>query len=142
MSENETQKQPDQNVVGSSTSHNAPRSARRRLLKSTVAIPVIMTLHSGAALARSSNLSGAAPAFDDAAGDENDVFCALHKGQPDGEAYDFGDSPSYTRIPRQEDGGINRTEDEIMQACEGQEGILISSHAFNSIGGRTGWEEI
>ncbi|MXS84753.1 hypothetical protein ABO04_02190 [Nitrosomonas sp. HPC101] len=143
MSENKKQKQPDQNVVGNSTARNIPQSSRRRLLKSTAAIPVIMTLHSGAAMARSSNLAGAEiSVHEDVAGTDSDVFCASHEGQLEGGAYDLGETPSYTRIPRQKEGGVERTPDEIMQACENQGGIFISSGAFNSIGSRTGWTEI
>lgn len=118
----------------------APQPARRRLLKSTVAIPVIMTLHSGAALARTSNLAGAETTLDNVAGDDSDVFCARVVDQlPEG-AYDLGNAPSFTRISRQKDGGINRTPQEIIDACQ-QHGIILSSGAYNSIGGRTGWKE-
>ncbi|MBV6388914.1 MAG: hypothetical protein JNIBNLAF_00510 [Nitrosomonas europaea] len=122
----------------------APQPARRRLLKSTVAIPVIMTLHSGAALARTSNLAGAETTLDNVAGDDSDVFCARVVDQlPEG-AYDLGNAPSFTRISRQKDGGINRTPQEIIDACQQQPqpGIILSSGAFNSIGGRTGWTEL
>lgn len=145
MSENEKQKQPDQNTVDHLAARNSPQPTRRRLLKSTVAIPVIMTLHSGAALAaRTSNLAGPELGLANAAGDDKDVFCALPKGQIEGGAYDMGDNPEYKRIPKQTEDGIDRGQDDIISECEGQAGggILISSTAFNSIAGRAPWTDI
>lgn len=148
MTEEKIQGQTDQIITAGQTA--APQPARRRLLKSTVAIPVIMTLHSGAALARTSNLAGAETTFemddipDEVAGDSSDVFCARVEEQlPEG-AYDLGETPLFTRISRQKDGGINRTPQEIIDACQQQPqpGIILSSGAFNSIGGRTGWTEL
>ncbi len=142
MSENEKQKQPDQNTVDHLVARNNPQPTRRRLLKSTVAIPVIMTLHSGAALARSSNLAGSEPGLANAAGNEREVYCALPEGQIEGGAYDMGDNPTYTAISKEAEGGTPLTEEEILEACQGKDGILISSTAFNSIAGRAPWTEI
>lgn len=141
MSEKNLPEQLKQDATGKQITA-APQSARRKLLKSTVAIPIIMTLHSGAALARSSNLTGAEINLENAAGDENDVFCAQPEEQPEGGAYDLGDSPSYTRIPRQTDEGINKGDEDIIQECTDNGGIIISAGAFNSINGRTGWTEL
>lgn len=141
MSEKNLPEQLKQDATGKQITA-APQSARRKLLKSTVAIPIIMTLHSGAALARSSNLTGAEINLENAAGDESDVFCALSEEQTEGGAYDLGDSPSYTRIPRQTDEGINKGDEDIIQECTNNGGIIISAGAFNSIGGRTGWTEL
>lgn len=124
MSENETRKQPDQNVVGSSTSHNTPRSARRRLLKSTVAIPVIMTLHSGAALARTSNLAGPAAVGDAYRNEDGKYACAVPDSSEDQAAappYDLGNNPNVFFADSPE-------------ACEDPPvgGILLSQGAFSS----------
>jgi len=141
MSEKNLAEQLKQDAAGKQIAMT-PRLARRKLLKSTVAIPVIMTLHSGAALARSSNLAGAEINLENAAGDDNDVFCAITEGTVPEGANDLGDSPSYTRISRQTDAGINKTDDEIIQECTDGGGIIISAGAYNSIGGRTGWEAL
>jgi len=147
MSEKNLPEQLKQDATGKQITA-APQSARRKLLKSTVAIPIIMTLHSGAALARSSNLTGAEINLENAAGDNDNVFCALPEEQIDGGAYDLGDQPSYTPISKYKDVDgtpTERTSEEIMGECSQQlpnGGIIISAGAFNSIGGRTGWTEL
>lgn len=126
MSENEKQKQP----VSSETNHqqvvNAPQPARRRLLKSTIAIPVIMTLHSGAALARSSNLVGAVDAG--SAHKVDDKYVCVKGATPieDGSStYDLGEPPVATL-------SLEDTAD----SCQNQAGILISSAAYTSLAGK------
>lgn len=142
MSEREIQEQVDRAVADKQITPSSVQSRRRKLLKSTVAIPVIMTLHSGAALARSSNMAGAEINLENAAGDENDVFCAAVEGEVVEGSNDLGDNPSYIRISRQAEGGTNRSEEDILQECAAQNGIIISSGAFNSIAGKTGWTEL
>lgn len=86
--------------LGKDMPNTAPEQSRRRLLKKTVAIPVIMTLSSGAALARSSNFAGRESSLNDAAGDNDNVYCMDHEGQLAEGAYDLGDHPTYTLVPR------------------------------------------
>ncbi|QOJ08394.1 hypothetical protein [Nitrosomonas sp. H1_AOB3] len=101
----------------------APQPARRRLLKSTVAIPVIMTLHSGAVLARSSNLVGPA-APEDVHQVDGKYACAIPDPNEDQSAappYDLGDSPNVFLANSPEE-------------CENPPvgGILLSQGAFGS----------
>ncbi|MBE7526601.1 MAG: hypothetical protein HS120_03000 [Burkholderiales bacterium] len=138
MSENEKQKQP----VSSETNHqqvvNATQPARRRLLKSTVAIPVIMTLHSGAALARTSNLVGAITEANQAATVTNDLgaprIVCVNPGdgpiEPGGSTYDLGLTPTATLGEASQDLEIQA------QNCQAGGGILISGGAFSSLQGR------
>jgi hypothetical protein len=113
-----------------------PESSRRRLLKGTVAIPVIMTLHSGAALARTSNLVGPTQDVNNAAKDSNgDLYC-VHPGS-DGNAntipVDLGTSPSATINPIK--GKDGKTPDLQAQAtaCQTGQGILVSATAWGSV---------
>lgn len=87
---------------GKDPSATAPRKAlsRRALLKGSVAtMPAILTLHSGAALARSSNLISGTPSYSrDSQGrtlclDTDSVYPASRRG----DIYDLGDPP-YARV--------------------------------------------
>ncbi|ABI58756.1 hypothetical protein [Nitrosomonas eutropha] len=112
--------------------------ARRRLLKSTVAIPVIMTLHSGAALARTSNLVGAVTDLDSAAKKMNDleqarIVCVNPGDGPIEESsstYDLGMNPTAALGDASQDLATQA------ENCQTGGGILISVTAFQSLQGR------
>lgn len=137
MSEKNLLEQLKQDATGKQITA-APQSARRKLLKSTVAIPIIMTLHSGAALARTSNLVGAVDTSDTAAtvtddlGQEQIVCVDLGDGpiEPGGSTYDLGLNPSATL------GEASQDLETQAQNCQTGGGILISSDAFTSLQGR------
>lgn len=145
MSENEKQKQPDQNTVNHLTANNIPQPTRRRLLKSTVAIPVIMTLHSGAALARTSNLVGPIIDVESAAKDGDGNLYCVHSDSNDGdinsEPADLGTSP-YATVSQTKDGEGNPIAPDLdaqKQTCQGANGILVSANAWtHSIGAMIG----
>lgn len=144
MSENEKQKQPDQNAVDHLAVRNNPQPTRRRLLKSTVAIPVIMTLHSGAALARTSNLVGPVTNVVDAAKDGDGNLYCVHPdtdGDINSEPADLGTSPSAT-VSQTKDGEGNPIAPNLndqMEACQRANGILVSANAWTqSIGAMIG----
>ncbi len=118
----------------------APQLKRRRLLKSTVAIPVIMTLSSGAALARTSNLVGnvsdpASAATMTNAENQTQIVCAIPdplEDQTGAPPYDLGNSPRALLGPADKD---------LLQQgayCESppQNGIMISVTAFTSLQGK------
>ncbi|MEK6736081.1 MAG: hypothetical protein AABY47_05890, partial [Pseudomonadota bacterium] len=75
MSEDNFQKQTTH--LNKNSLDKVPEHGRRRLLKSTVAIPVVMTLYSGAALARTSNLVSPITDLSSAAkgGTSEDLLC-------------------------------------------------------------------
>lgn len=128
MSDKKMQEPSDQSLANDQIC-NTPQPIRRKLLKGTVAVPIIMTLHSGAALARTSNLVGAVESGEAAKiGDE--FVCVLppiEEGNPDLETgkYDLGDEPTAILVSEAEEctGGENR-------------GILISANALASLQGR------
>lgn len=144
MSENEKQKQPDQNTVDHLAARNNPQPTRRRLLKSTVAIPVIMTLHSGAALARTSNLVGPVTNVADAAKDGDGNLYCVHPdtdGDINSEPADLGTSPYATvsQTKNEEGSPITPNLDAQKQTCQGANGILVSANAWmHSIGAMIG----
>jgi len=125
MSENEKQKQPVSSETNNQQVANTTQPARRRLLKGTVAIPIIMTLHSGAALARTSNMAGVAPeenACKVTTDSGQKYACALPDPNEDQSAappYDLGDSPNVFLA-------------DSPQACTDQGGILLSAGALSS----------
>ncbi|MCC6917184.1 hypothetical protein [Nitrosomonas sp.] len=125
MSEEKIQGQTGQIITGEQVAA-APQPARRRLLKSTVAIPVIMTLHSGAALARSSNLVGAVDAGN--AHQVDGKYVCVNGATPvenGSSTYDLGEPPVATLSL--EDSSEN---------CLNNGGILISSAAYTSLSGK------
>lgn len=134
MSEDKLQKRSDSKDV----SCGGPEPSRRRLLKKSVAIPVIMTLHSGAALARSSNLAGSETSLaNPARQDDNNIYCMDHEGQLEGGAYDLGDSPTATLVSTTDAEGNPLSPDAILTECNvNRGGIIISAGAFSSISGR------
>lgn len=136
MSEEKTQ-QPVASDMKNDGLAVAPKLMRRRLLKSTVAIPVIMTLSSGAALARTSNLAGAVD-LGNAATITNDqgqtqIVCVmpdLSEDQAGAPPYDLGTSPQAILGP------ADQTPSEQAAFCQSQGGILISATAFASLQGK------
>ena len=136
MSEEKIQGQADQIITAGQTA--APQPARRRLLKSTVAIPVIMTLHSGAVLARTSNLVGTVIDPSTAAkvlnGLEQEQIVCVNPGDGPIESgsltYDLGISPTANL------GDVSQDIDTQAQNCQAGGGILISADAFTSLQGR------
>lgn len=128
--------QPEVNEIKNDESIVAPQLKRRRLLKSTVAIPVIMTLSSGAALARTSNLVGAVDTVEQAAKvglpGEEQIVCAIP--DPVGQTeppFDLGTSPQAIY-------GKAGDSLEVQAAfCQNEKGgILISMTAFTSLNER------
>lgn len=125
MSKEKTQGQKDQVTTGGRTVA-AAQPARRRLLKSTVAIPVIMTLHSGAALARSSNLVGAVDAGN--AHQIDGKYVCVNNATPvenGSSTYDLGEPPVATL-----------SLEDTAENCQNHGGILISSAAYTSLAGK------
>jgi len=140
------------------TANNSLQSKRRRLLKGTMAIPVIMTLHSGAALARSSNLVGAITNKKDAAKIDGNIIC-VRPGDFDstadltGDPADIGETPyatydsTLTRV-KMRDGQpvLDANNNPIMvpdkkaqkEACHSKPGIMVSATAWTSIATVTG----
>lgn len=114
----------------------APQPKRRRLLKSTIAIPVIMTLSSGAALARTSNLVGSVDIGNAAtvtnAQNQTQIVCAIPdplQDQSGAPPYDLGTSPQATLAPAD----LSPTEQAAFCQSPPQNGILISATAFTSL---------
>ncbi len=107
------------------------KSKRRRLLKSAVAIPVIMTLHSGAALARTSNLVGPHPDLDTAAKTANgDLICVVPGSDSavlENGTVDIGSDA--TAIVHNPPSSLNGQ----AAQCNNAGGILVSANAWNSI---------
>ena len=110
---------------------------RRKLLKKSAAIPVIMTLHSGAALARTSNIGTPIPDINTAAtgGSTGDILC-VHpdnsNGGPLGDGrYDLGTAPGVTGNYQDPD----NLENQAME-CNTRGGIIISATAYASLSGR------
>ncbi|SDW23493.1 hypothetical protein SAMN05216317_103109 [Nitrosomonas eutropha] len=138
MSEKNIPEQLKRDTVGEQiTATLPPQPARRRLLKSTVAIPVIMTLHSGAALARTSNLVGAVTDPNAAAMVTDDLgqqIVCVNPGDGPIEAgsstYDLGISPTAAL------GDVSQDLATQAQNCQTGGGILISATAFTSLQGR------
>jgi hypothetical protein len=120
----------------------APQPVRRRLLKGSVAIPVIMTLHSGAALARTSNLASGVD-VGEAFTIKNDlnqeqIVCAHpdeNQDQSDAPPYDFGDVPTATL------GDGSLTLNQQAEICQNNGGIMISATAASSLAAKGGMIE-
>ncbi|SFU65154.1 hypothetical protein SAMN05216339_10664 [Nitrosomonas eutropha] len=139
MSEKNIPEQLKQDAVGEQTTAvSPPQPTRRRLLKSTVTIPVIMTLHSGAALARTSNLVGAVTDLDSAAKKMNDLeqarIVCVNPGdgliEESSSTYDLGMNPTAVL------GEASQDLETQAQNCQAGGGILISATAFTSLQGR------
>jgi len=135
---------------------NEVRVSRRSILRGTViAMPAILTLQSGAALARSSNLiSASTTAYTDAAGrtlclDVNSVYPADGSGQ----VYDVGDPPfakvnaitdrehftspnsAVSEATMCRDGGTYLYKDSGWKEVTVPKGILVSATALASFAG-------
>lgn len=133
MSEDKLQKQ---SVLEKNSPDATSQQRRRRLLKKSIAIPIIMTLNSGAALARTSNLTG------DAEGNyailtnnlnQSQLICAqpdLAEDQSSAPPYDLGIAPQATL------GDPNLSLDDQAVACRNGGGIVLSASAFTSLQGR------
>ncbi len=127
--------------------NNLRKQKRRMLLKGTAALPVIMTLHSGAALARTSNLVGPAAPGDDIAkqnlGDgRGDRVICMHPNPAKAEQELGGEAPPYDLGPAPSGHLEHNTSpdsqpiSDIEQAmnCEmNHGGIAVSATAFTSI---------
>ena len=140
-----------------------PESAGRRALlrKGVTAMPAILTLHSGAALARSSNLISAAPGSRDGNGDVWCMDTSTADYYPDSGKYDIGD-PGFANVNVLPDtdyysgpglSGDVKTADEFCAsggvrnykplgggsketATLQSPGIVVSSNAYNSVATR------
>jgi len=119
------------------------RNKRRRLLKGVVALPVIMTLHSGAALARTSNMVGDSPSSGDAQIDmEGRLLCAHPdptETQVVGGPYDLGMTPSGHYEPHMDINNVPISLDDQAINCRAGGGVVISGIAFTSIMSRSGF---
>ena len=115
------------------------RNNRRKLLKGAVALPVVMTLQSGAALARTSNLVSAFETTDEAvlaadAARSSDgslaCFTVVDSETQNGtQRYDLGAPPMEQSVDP--DLSLSKQAD----ACRTGGGIIVSTNAFNSITG-------
>lgn len=134
MSENHRNKEIE---PGKDSLLDKPAQARRRLLKKSAAIPVIMTLHSGAALARTSNIGTPIPDINAAAtgGSSGDILCVhpdSSNGGPLGDGrYDLGTAPMVSGNYQDPD----NTENQAIE-CNTRGGIIISATAYASLSGR------
>jgi len=137
MSEKRTSQSATDSEQTQQRTNPAPQPARRRLLKGSVAIPVIMTLHSGAALARTSNLASGVDASE-AYTIENDlgqkeIVCAqLDPPGQEEPPYDLGEFPTATLG----DGSLTLQEQGKM--CQDGGGIMISATAASSLQAKGG----
>ncbi|SFK67333.1 hypothetical protein SAMN05216302_10124 [Nitrosomonas aestuarii] len=136
--------------------NNLRKQKRRMLLKGTAALPVIMTLHSGAALARTSNLAGPAAPGDDIAkqnlGDgRGDRVVCMHPNPAKAEQELGGNAPPYDLGPAPsghlehnsyvDANGDTQPFSDIEQAMNCQTnngGIAVSATAFTSILSKSG----
>jgi hypothetical protein len=120
MSEKERQKQMEQSITDKQVTLSSLQPRRRKLLKSTVAIPVIMTLYSGAAIARTSNML--TPVEEgDAVKTEDGKYACVEIISEEGPPYDVGDIPN-----------IGSVDDPNLCIPENG-GILVSSAAYTSL---------
>ena len=148
------EKQPSSEATGD----HSLKNNRRKLLKGTIAIPVIMTLHSGAALARSSNLVGAVTRKKDAAKIDGNIIC-VRPGDFDstadlnGDPADIGETPyatynsSLTKVKKRNgEDVLDANNNPIMvpdkkaqkEDCLSKPGIMVSATAWTSIATVTG----
>jgi len=127
----------------------SPENNRRRLIKgAAAAVPVIMTLHSGAALARTSNLVGiiegdipdgsahvATMEFEDG----KRLVCVFPDDSEDQSAappYDLGEAPMGKLIRNSKKDGTPLSLNKQAKRCRNQGGLVISATAFSSFEGR------
>ena len=143
MTEEQLNKQTEQQEMKVSAD-KPPENKRRRLIKGAVAVPVIMTLHSGAALARSSNMVGAvdvsqAKTIDGVDGKQ--IVCVKGAEDLGNDQHDLGDPVAATaELEEYIQRGQNEAESLRLQgeSCNGAQGIMISATAWTSIGPKLG----
>ena len=141
MSEKQSNKQQSEPLRLKEQAGNLPESSRRRLLKGTVAIPVIMTLHSGAALARTSNLVGQTLDTANAVKDANgDLYCVFptDANAVNTNPIDLGESPNVATNHLTDTTGATDLKAEA-DACHNGGGIMLSATAWSSIAPRFGF---
>ncbi len=154
MTEEQLNKQMEQQELKASADMPS-ENKRRRLIKCAVALPVIMTLHSGAALARSSNLVGAVTRKSEAAKIDKNIICVRPGINTEfdltSEPADIGDTPfatydsSLTKIKIDKNTGLPVIDPSTGQpkivpdkaaqrdACHAKPGIMVSATAWTSI---------
>ncbi len=148
MTEEQLNKQTEQQEIKVSAD-KLPENNRRRLIKGAAAVvPVIMTLHSGAALARTSNLVGAIEGdipdgSDHVAtmnlGDGPRVVCVYPDDSEDqslAPPYDLGEAPMGKLIRNFKKDGTPLSLNKQAKRCRNQGGLVISATAFSSFEGR------
>ena len=135
MSNKKTHKNTKRSTLDESMA-DTPKKNRRRLLKCAVAVPVVMTLHSGAALAaRTSNYVPAEQFLDQAVKMKNNDGDQLLCVHPDpnmthmlgDQRYDVGD-PAMASLGKSGDPMDMQAEN-----CQNVGGIMISATAYSSI---------
>jgi len=141
---NKQMKQRELKVSADKPSENK----RRRLIKGAVAIPVIMTLQSGAALARTSNLvgtldgeipEGSEHVATKDLGNGKRIVCAhpdSFEDQSGAPPYDLGNAPMGHLEPNFDSNGNALSLNEQANNCRGGGGLVISATAFSSFDGR------
>jgi len=153
MTEERSHKQTDTKKQTPAISTNdVPQRTRRKLLKGTAAIPVVMTLYSGAALARTSNITGEADSIENAVFEDTSngpqLVCTYPdpaQQQPQGGPYDLGPDPQGVLIDKPKinlgtmgPNKIMRRKMKQLENCHAQGGIMISAAAYTSIMSKTG----
>lgn len=147
MTEEQLNKQMEQREL-KALANKPTENKRRRLIKGAVAIPVIMTLQSGAALARTSNLVG--PLEGDIADDSvhvatrdtvngRQIVCAHpddFEDQSGAPPYDLGNAPMGHLEPNFDSNGNAISLNDQANNCRGGGGLVISATAFSSFDGR------
>ncbi|MDR4516418.1 MAG: hypothetical protein MRK00_03370 [Nitrosomonas sp.] len=121
------------------------------MLKGAASLPVIMTLYSGAALARTSNITGEADSIQNAVfldtADGPQLLCVFpdpFQEQISGGPYDLGTMPQATLI-QQPKIDLSGNADTILtnklqqlDDCRARGGIMISAAAYTSIMSKAG----
>ena len=153
MTEEQLHKQTEQEQIElKALVDKSPKNKRRRLLKAAVAIPVIMTLSSGATAARSSNLVKAADSAEAYISEEvlnqPRVACVKSANSLGDDIYDLGDPVKATAdlepyidpdpdlslglTPGQSRIETIRLQGENCETVNG--GIMITTSAWDSVG--------
>lgn len=120
---------------------NSARNNRRKLLKGAVAVPIVMTLQSGAALARTSNLIGTVVDSGDAAvrdvGNGDQVVCLLpdyeNQDQTNAPPFDLGEFPQGRLEHNKDESGDAISISQQANNCTNNNGIIVSAGSFASI---------
>lgn len=148
MDTNDAYKQADSQKAAEEKDVENDQQKRRTLLKGTAALPVVITLYSGAALARSSNMTGEAASISEAVFVDTingpQLLCVFPVEKFGNGTYDIGDKPSYTLITEPKiqlnasDQVILEKKTQQLANCHLLGGIMISATAFTSIAAKTG----